>query len=1100
MRALRFRVHIWLELMLAASLAWPALAAPNRPNILFLFADDQRADTIGALGNKHIKTPNLDELVRRGTAFTRAYIMGSMVDAVCVPSRAMLMTGRTLFRATETPTSGIIPAGLEMWPERLRKNGYRTFGIGKWHNDTASYNRAFAQGGPIFFGGMAEASGVRVFDYDPSGEYPAHRQRLLRGSPTEHFANAAIDVLNESSAEPFVLYVSFNVPHDPRIPPPSAPRYDSSVIPLPPNFLPRHPFDNGELFVRDERLLPTPRTPEAVQHELAEYYALITHMDAQIGRILRALSKAGKDDNTIIVFAADNGLALGSHGLLGKQNLYEHSVRVPLVLAGPGIPKGRTVDALCYLLDLAPTLCELAGGEAPATSEGKSLVPVLKGQAAEVRESIFCAYRDVQRSVRDRQWKLIWYPKVGISQLFDLGNDPQETRDLADDPAHRTTIANLRELMHSWQQQLDDPIARREAEIPVAASPTPSPPPSPAALEATVTVDIARSEGRISPMLYGQFSEFMYEGIKGGLHAELLRNRSFEEPPNAIGLSRHWDKGVRYPDLKKGGGHALRIDVTNGVIRRHGVLQGGIPVRPHLEYEGYLWLKAEKFKGRVSVALEAERSGGEVYAEARVGQVTRDWQQYPFRLRSTRQDDLARFVILVEGVGHLWLDQVSLMPGDATNGIRRDVFDAATALRPAFIRWPGGNVAQDYYWQWGIGPRDQRVTWVNLSWSNEPEPSDFGTDEFIQFCRALAAAPSITVNVEGRGAKAADAAAWVDYCNGPPESKFGRVRAANGYRKPFQVTYWEIGNEIWGPWVRGHTDARTYAKRARRYISAMRQIDPTIKCIGAGDNNLEWNRTVLEITGTQLDCLAIHHYYTARQTAGNPLNLMARPLAYQRFYQTMRELIRATSAGRDIKLAINEWGLDLPEDRQYSIESAVYGARLMNVFERNSDLIEMTAVSDLVNGWPGGIIQASRHGIFLTPLYLANRLYAQNLGAERLRIAVNSPVFNSSLEGDDVPYLDATASRSTETNVVFVKLVNTHLENPLAVTLSLSNAGAVVSVDLDTLSAPSLQAMNGFNTPDAVSVHQSMLSPVSPLHFQLPKHSVSVLKARLRQD
>jgi arylsulfatase A-like enzyme len=432
--------------------------AAARPNVIFFLSDDQRADTIAALGNRHIQTPNLDRLVRRGTAFTRACYMGSMSGAVCVPSRAMLMTGRTVFRATEPPSAGLISKDLLMWPEVFRKAGYLTAGIGKWHNDTASYNRAFTTGGPTFFGGMANHRSVPVHDYDASGRYPRSRRRTGHGFSTELFADAAVEFLRERSKKPFVLYVAFTVPHDPRTHPTNSTAYAPSEIPLPPNFLPDHPFDNGEMNVRDEQLLPRPRASDAVRDELARYYGLITHMDAQIGRVLAALAETRQEDNTIVVFAADNGLALGSHGLLGKQNLYEHSVRVPLVLAGPGIPQGRTSDALCYLHDLAPTLCELAGLRPPATFEGISLVPILDNPAAPGRPSIFCAYKDVQRSVRDDQWKLIWYPKLNRTQLFDLKADPHEMTDLAASPDNADVIARLRGVLASWQRKVNDPL------------------------------------------------------------------------------------------------------------------------------------------------------------------------------------------------------------------------------------------------------------------------------------------------------------------------------------------------------------------------------------------------------------------------------------------------------------------------------------------------------------------------------------------------------------------------------------------------------------------------------------------------------------------
>src|SRR6185295_18020592 len=368
----------------------------------------------------------------------------------------------------------------------------------------------------------------------------------------------------------------------------------------------------------------------------------------------------------------------------------------------------------------------------------------------------------------------------------------------------------------------------------------------------------------------------------------------------------------------------------------------------------------------------------------------------------------------------------SLLPGDAGPGeVRNDVYDKIGLLKPRFIRWPGGNVAQDYHWLWGIGPRDERVTWTNLSWKNEPESGDFGTDELVMFARAVGAEPSITVNVEGRGATTAEAAAWVEYCNGPATSKYGAMRAANGHAAPYNVKLWEVGNEIWGDWVRGHSDAETYARNYNRYAKAMRAVDPSIKLIAVGDNDMKWNRTVLRAAGANIDYLAIHHYYGRRELHGDAANLMARPLYFERFYREVEQMLRELKLDGRVKLAINEWGLDLPTERQYSMESALYGARLMNVFERMGGLVEMSAVSDLVNGWPGGIIQAGRHGVFVSPIYLVNQLYSEHRGDERLAANVSSPLFDTSKEGKSVPYLDAVVNRTADGKKIFIKAVNT---------------------------------------------------------------------------
>ena len=244
----------------------------------------------------------------------------------------------------------------------------------------------------------------------------------------------------------------FDAPHDPHIVPNDFPiRYDPATMPLPPNFLPQHPWDNGEMVNRDEQLLPWPRTPEKVREMNAEYYRYISYLDAQIGRILDALDASPHAKNTIVVFAADSGVARGSHGLIGKQNVYEHSMRVPLIIGGPGIPAGKRTDAMCYLFDVLPTLGKLCGVAGPKTSEGIDFTASLDDPTKPARPQLLFAYRNVQRAVRDDRWKLIRYPQVDKTQLFDLRNDPHEVTNLADKPEHAARVAELTALLKKEQ-------------------------------------------------------------------------------------------------------------------------------------------------------------------------------------------------------------------------------------------------------------------------------------------------------------------------------------------------------------------------------------------------------------------------------------------------------------------------------------------------------------------------------------------------------------------------------------------------------------------------------------------------------------------------
>ncbi len=453
---MRKSIYIILLLGAAALLTAKTLTAQTRPtkvprpNILFLFSDDQRADTIRAWGNRNISTPNLDRLSQQGMSFTQTYCMGAQQGAVCVPSRAMLMTGKTLFRISEKME------GQTTWPQHFGQNGYATCGIGKWHNQPPSFVRSFDEGTAIFFGGMSDPYSMPLQDLN--SDHQLTNKRNSQKHATELFADAAIEFLQKQNGEkPFALYVAFTLPHDPRTAPGEfRAKYDATKLPLPKNYLPQHPFNNGELAVRDEKLAAWPRTPEIVRDHLADYYACITFLDFQIGRILDALKATGQYENTIIVFASDHGLAIGSHGLFGKQNLYEHSMNTPLIVAGPGVPKNKQSNAFTYLLDLFPTLCDLAGLKTPAEIEGLSLAPVIAGKVKTRRDSIFTAYRTVQRAVRNDRWKLIVYPQINKTQLFDLNNDPAEMNDLAGIPKFKSQLNKMMALLIRKQAEAGD--------------------------------------------------------------------------------------------------------------------------------------------------------------------------------------------------------------------------------------------------------------------------------------------------------------------------------------------------------------------------------------------------------------------------------------------------------------------------------------------------------------------------------------------------------------------------------------------------------------------------------------------------------------------
>ncbi len=432
----------------------------KKPNILLLLTDDQSFNTIQALGNKEVFTPNMDRLVAEGTTFTHAHIMGGNTGAICMPSRAMIMTGKYVQKLSTR--KGAIAASDKTMPQVLKEAGYTTFGTGKWHNERPSFAKSFTTGGNIFMGGMSNHLKVPLHDFDTTGTYPKSERHYEDKFSSVLFREAAVDFLeNYKEDKPFFAYVAFSSPHDPRMAPKEyQDKYNTEAISLPENFQPIHPFDNGELIIRDENLLPFPRTEEAVKGEIASYYAMISEVDDNIGKVLDALEKSGKAENTIIIFAGDNGLAAGQHGLLGKQNIYDHSIRVPLVISGPGIKKGVRTESLVYLNDLFPTVADIVGVEKPETIDGTSLLPILIDPNEKVRESVFFLYKNFQRGIRTKDWKLIKYLVEGehTTQLFEIEKDPLEMNNLADNPTYKEKVEEMTQLLQEWIDKSGDKV------------------------------------------------------------------------------------------------------------------------------------------------------------------------------------------------------------------------------------------------------------------------------------------------------------------------------------------------------------------------------------------------------------------------------------------------------------------------------------------------------------------------------------------------------------------------------------------------------------------------------------------------------------------
>lgn len=431
---------------------------PN--NIVCIIADDHRASAMGRCGSEPVMTPHLDALAVRGCHLQQLRIEGGRCRAVCIPTRASLITGCSVKTACEDLEGRTLKVDAPMLPARLRDKGYHCEVIGKWHQDLPSLRRGFDHGQMIFTAGMGDHHSLPVYNWNAFSMDRLPPPYKLKKYSSEAYADAAVDFLRKralQSSQPFYLQVGLTLPHDPFDPPPGWEEPpDDKLPPLPPGFQSRHPFEIGDIEVRDEQLLPWPRSTVEVRKMAARYYAMIHAIDRLVGRVQSALEETGLVENTIFIYTGDHGLCGGRHGLLGKQNVYEAALRIPGILAGPGIPAGVLVDALSSQLDLAPTLLDLVGlAEYGDGMEGKTLRPEIEGSPdIGSRKFHFARYRHYQRAITDGHFKLIAtrMDETLRLQLFDLADDPEETRDLVAGVAQLSCISDL---VHALNEHLD---------------------------------------------------------------------------------------------------------------------------------------------------------------------------------------------------------------------------------------------------------------------------------------------------------------------------------------------------------------------------------------------------------------------------------------------------------------------------------------------------------------------------------------------------------------------------------------------------------------------------------------------------------------------
>ena len=573
-----------------------------------------------------------------------------------------------------------------------------------------------------------------------------------------------------------------------------------------------------------------------------------------------------------------------------------------------------------------------------------------------------------------------------------------------------------------------------------------------------INVEITENTKDMNPLIFGHFVEFMRDCIDEGMWAQVLKNRGFDKrkdipegvvdgnPEVADGWVRTGSKNTFEIELDAEeslarDGHAQRINCYNAYDGYVGIAQNNLYLE-NKEYSGYIWMKAS---GNVEVEVcVREKEGGKIFSET--FRVDDTWKKYEFTFCPEQRMDRGTFEIILPGEGEIWLDSASIMPSDNMEGIWKKVFEHICGLEPPIIRYPGGCFADCYHFEDGIGDIDTRPYRRNRHWGGFTDNS-FGTDEFVSFCRRIGCEPMICVNFgSGTPEEAAD---WVEYCNGAPDTPFGRLRAENGHPEPYGIRYWDIGNEIFGDWEIGHSSAEDYADRYLEFYHAMKAKDESIVfmvCGGDGDDrSQEWNETLRRKIGASMDALCLHMYALKsmnREKHDNRDVYYAVTGSVKKYEEILRESYQLMNEKSEKKIltAVTEYNLGTIVDsyREQTLEAAVFNAGMLNMFMRNSEKILMCNYSDLVNGWPGGCIVSKNGDAFGTGNYYVLKMYSES-GLDKIyEVRTDSPVYSTTgkignVEPlEDVPFVDLVAGRDKNGNLVLFA-VNRSLDEEFCV-------------------------------------------------------------------
>jgi alpha-N-arabinofuranosidase len=605
-------------------------------------------------------------------------------------------------------------------------------------------------------------------------------------------------------------------------------------------------------------------------------------------------------------------------------------------------------------------------------------------------------------------------------------------------------------------------------------------------LASTIRVHPDGTLARLDPRRYGQFVELMRRCFYGGFWAEMLTNRKFTGEVAASGVIEGWERvGSEGGAVMGRDNRVYYVSAQSQYIeligepKEHGVRQTGLELAVGVGLVGHVVLRSEGLSEPVTLSV---RNRDQIVSQTTC-RPTGEWRAFDFRFdpppANGRLAAMDSFAITAKGPGRFWIGCASLMPADNVDGFRREVILLARKMHIPSLRYPGGNFVSGYHWEDGVGPRDRRPPRWSRAWS-EWEWNDVGTHEYFRLCELLGCQPYLTVNA-GEGTPT-EAAAWVEYVNGAPETPQGRRRAANGRPKPWQCTLWSIGNEMHGDWQLGHVDATKYAIRTVEFARAMRAVDPG-----------------LELIGGEIDYLSVHHYAgddPARSPLDNYGMILATPLQVERALAEDFRSIQGPGRAKPLPLIFDEWNVwtqhasNQGYEDFYQLRDGLYCVSMLNALVRLGEMVPGAHLAQTVNVL--GALRTSKTQAVASPEALAFQLHAEHCGSWRVPIEVKTPDVLLPGAPGPLPAVDAVAMLSEDKRTLHLILLNRDPAADAPVTFDFSGF-VPKSGTAATLSGPSFDSLNTFEQPDTVRLEERKLGSAELRQLAVPKHSAVAL-------